>query len=83
MRLLAIVPHKFSAPLSIDIHETSLIERHPPTYEVLSYAWGLTANKACIKVGFRIGLRQGKLAVTQNLACALKHLRYIDRPRVL
>ena len=52
-----------------------------PVYEALSYAWGSEANPASIVVVE--GEREYTLAVTQNLAEALRHLRYDERPRTL
>ena len=52
----------------------------PPACEALSYAWGFTDDPVRISV-----LDGGShlLPITQNLDCALRHLRYKDKPRVL
>jgi hypothetical protein len=46
-------------------------------YEALSYEWGDSIKKESITVGGTY------LKVTVNLATALRHLRYLDRPRTL
>ena len=50
-----------------------------PVYEALSYAWG--SEKRLISIIIEEAEREYTLAVTQNLAEALRHLRYDDRPR--
>jgi hypothetical protein len=47
----------------------------PPSYEALSYAWGSNKNPACVTVG---EAGSDTIAVTRNLAAALKHLRHRD-----
>jgi hypothetical protein len=49
----------------------------PPAFEALSYAWGDT------KGVIRIQLHGNDVLITANLHCALRHLRYADRERIL
>jgi hypothetical protein len=55
---------------SNDLEETKL------KYEALSYTWGSSANLETVYID-----ESATLQIGQNLACALKHLRYFDKPR--
>lgn len=61
----------------LKIHCTLLIAKlaDSPQYEALSYAWGEPIFPE------RLYLPSGYLAITKNLAAALRHLRYPDRSR--
>lgn len=50
---------------------------HSPDYEALSYTWGDAKDTSPIRVSGEV------MQVTKNLASALKHLRYPNRPRVM
>ena len=52
-----------------------------PVYEALSYTWGFATDLDYFYVQENEG--EKALAITQNLAEALRYLRYKDRPRVL
>lgn len=67
----------------------------PPLYEALSYVWGSNENPQYIQVANKLRDASRKscpgsdyhgtarLPVTQNLAVALRHLRLLDKPRVM
>ena len=80
VRLLTLLPGATSAEICILIGIVALTEEDPPQYEALSYAWGSSEDPLHINVGTG---RSSTLAVTQNLASALTHLRYEHKPRVL
>ena len=56
-----------------------------PKYEALSYTWGPTTNPVTAHVvdSSDCTLPQPHIQIRANLACALQHLRYHDRPRTL
>jgi hypothetical protein len=59
-----------------------------PTYEALSYTWGSAINPEMAYVERQETtddqiVSQTTLKLTQNLATALRHLRYLDKPRIL
>jgi hypothetical protein len=56
-----------------------------PQYEALSYTWGSSAHSETVYVGPNgaAGKFDGTMQIWQNLACALKYLRYVDQPRTL
>jgi hypothetical protein len=59
-----------------------------PTYEALSYTWGSTINPETAYVERQETtddqiVSQTTLELGQNLATALSHLRYPDKPRIL
>jgi Heterokaryon incompatibility protein (HET) len=75
IRLLVLQPGCVSDEISCTLKIVSLDER--PSFEALSYAWGDPAEKRPIQCG------NGSLDVTINLYSALRHLRYMNRNRVL
>lgn len=80
IRFLTLLPGKFSAPIGTAISETPLTEDYTLLHcEVLSYAWGKAADKFNATVGFF----WRRVAVTRNLACALRHLRRLAKPQSL
>ena len=90
IRLLTLLPGPFEADIRINLDSTVLSEDHVPQFEALSYAWGSSETPAEVFISLEkrriaatapAGVRT--LAVTQNLATALRYLRYGDRPRVL
>jgi hypothetical protein len=80
VRLLKLLPGRFGTSIHILFESKSLIESSIPQYEALSYAWGPSDNPEDIYIGIS---EAHVLSVTQNLACALQHIRYEDRPRTL
>jgi hypothetical protein len=75
VRLLTIIPSEFADDIRCTLMKVSLDEE--PSYEALSYAWGSTQYTR------QIYLNEVPYNVTNNLESALRHLRYVDRPRVL
>jgi hypothetical protein len=67
---------KFNTPINCDLCTVSLDKG--VQYEALSYVWG--DPNAATK---QIFLRNQAFWVTPNLECALRHLRYTDRHRIL
>ncbi|KAK8070083.1 hypothetical protein PG994_006699 [Apiospora phragmitis] len=51
-----------------------------PEYECLSYAWGSEDGRKEVKIQ---GSAPRSLFVTQNLDEAIRHLRYVDRSRIM
>ena len=80
IRLLTLLPGEFSSKIHVNLQIKQLTTERRPRYEALSYVWGSTENLVDIFVGKST---KYTLAVTQNLACALRYLRYQDRKRVL
>jgi hypothetical protein len=77
IRLLTLLPGAFGTDIHCKLHKTNLHRNFPPHYQALSYAWGLAEDLVVIHIG------KGTLSVRKNLADALQHLRYPDRPRTL
>ncbi|KAH9207025.1 heterokaryon incompatibility protein-domain-containing protein, partial [Leptodontidium sp. 2 PMI_412] len=69
IRVLKLHPGTFSSEIRLSLEVTTFTEDHTPDFEAVSYTWGSDDNPT--------------LPVTQNLAEALPHFRYEDRPRVL
>ena len=77
IRLMTLHPGDFTEDIKVSICKVPLIPGNPPIYEALSYAWGSTKSMPDIKIG------NDSLAVTENLASALRYLRYKEQPRTL
>jgi hypothetical protein len=74
------VPHNDSDPGDLTAFE--------PTYEALSYTWGSAINPETAYVERQETtddqiVSQTTMELGQNLATALRHLRYLDKPRIL
>lgn len=82
IRLLTLLPGKLNSPIRVRLHTTVLRKNDVPAYEALSYTWGLADGPIDLFVDIFRGSDQS-LPLTQNLECALQHLRYIDKPRIL
>jgi hypothetical protein len=80
VRLLTLLPGLFGTSIYVLFEVKTLTESSIPRYEALSYTWGPLDNPEDIYIGTS---DDSVLSVTQNLACALQHLRYPDRPRTL
>jgi hypothetical protein len=80
VRLLKLLPGRFGTSIYVLFEVKTLTELSVPRYEALSYTWGSSDNPEDIYIG-----TSGNYvaSVTQNLTCALQHLRYEDRPRTL
>ncbi|KAF2135243.1 uncharacterized protein K452DRAFT_210786, partial [Aplosporella prunicola CBS 121167] len=79
IRLLDLSPGAFSENLHIELRQVSL-EKKSLYFEALSYVWGSPINPSFITIGSE---RNSVILVTQNLAIALRHLRYTDKIRTL
>jgi hypothetical protein len=80
VRLLKLLPGRFGSRIHVLFEVKTLTELSVPWYEALSYAWGSSDNLVDIYIGTSDDY---VVSVTQNLACALQHLRYADQPRTL
>ena len=78
---MTLLPGAFGAKVRITIRNIELSESLKPEYEALSYTWGSATDLDCVYVQENEG--EKALAITQNLAEALRYLRYEDRSRVL
>lgn len=58
---------------------------HVPPYEALSYSWGTAGDEEYIHITDLASTHDTPawLKIRKNLAAALRHLRYPDRPRTL
>ena len=81
IRLMTLLPGAFEAKTRVTIRNIGLSESLTPEYEALSYTWGSTTDLDNVYV--QADEREKALAITPNLAEALRYLRYEDRPRVL
>jgi len=77
-RLLRLSPGDFSDDLHVELEQVPL--DGTSSYEALSYVWGSTADPVSILVG---SSREHTISVTQNLATALRYLRYANGIRTL
>ncbi|KAH8592667.1 heterokaryon incompatibility protein-domain-containing protein [Bisporella sp. PMI_857] len=78
IRLLTLLPGKFSSPIRILLDIALFAETEVSEFEALSYTWGSTTDVVDIFIG-----NNRRLAVTQNLAEALRYLRHKKTPRTL
>ncbi|KFA72154.1 hypothetical protein S40288_07067 [Stachybotrys chartarum IBT 40288] len=76
IRLLELLPGVANDELCLTVRLADLNDR--PSYEALSYVWGSETNPLRISIG-----RRWSLDISQNLECALRHIRYEDRSRTL
>lgn len=81
IRLLTIHPGKSDDQIILSLISTHFPQKSPPDYEALSYTWGSQENLE--EVSIQDGGALATIRITQNLAVALRHLRYSDRPRVM
>ncbi|KAI1374589.1 HET-domain-containing protein [Hypoxylon crocopeplum] len=93
IRVVSIHPGKSEDDIVISFR-TSPFPQHRLCYDALSYVWGSETDPLPVYVGRSdsniiraIGkfhhAEHAKTLVTQNLAVALKHLRYVDKPRAM
>ena len=75
-RLLRLL-HGSTEEIECEIFEAVFQDEHLIPYEALSYAWGNLETPHTIK------LNNKRLAITDNLHVALKHLRVEDEDRIL
>jgi hypothetical protein len=77
IRLATLAPGNYDDVLVVHLSIRSLSEPKEPEYEALSYVWGTETSP-------RMALINGKaLSIGTNLDCALRHLRYQNKNRVL
>ncbi|KAH6721847.1 heterokaryon incompatibility protein-domain-containing protein [Leptodontidium sp. MPI-SDFR-AT-0119] len=80
IRLLTLLPGPFDSEIRITVTPVTFAEDSDISFEALSYTWGSPENPVDIFIGKH---GYNTLPVTRNLAEALPHLRYPDKPRVL
>ncbi|OQV06672.1 hypothetical protein CLAIMM_11213 [Cladophialophora immunda] len=56
-------------------------EDYEPRYEALSYAWDSPLHPETVYIA--TGTASSKLSIRKNLASAIRHLRYPDKPRTM
>lgn len=78
IRFVVLHPGAFSAPIAINILQTSLSRKRP--FEALSYTWGDQSTLQAVTIH---GLKKRVLYVGKNLEVALRHLRDTKRTRTL
>ena len=96
IRLMSLASGMFDDNIYVSLRTVALTQDNPPEYEALSYTWGSTENRPDVSVVPDIGTDgiwkplaalnmelSGRLAVTQNLAQALRYLRQPAQPRTL
>lgn len=76
IRLLRLDPGTDGDTLSGKLMTVTLGQRDFE-WDALSYVWGSSTNKASLE------LENGRLLITENLEVALRHLRWLDRERML
>lgn len=78
IRLLTILPGMVHNPLRGHLEVCRLAKgEEPPPFEALSYHWGDPAPAASILIN------GCALPIAHNFDVALRHLRFLGRPRVL
>jgi hypothetical protein len=77
IRLAILAPGDYDDDIVIQLQIESLSGHTKPEYEALSYVWG-TIESPCIS-----HVNGKPLTIGTNLECALRHLRFPDRKRVL
>jgi len=80
IRLAVISPGKFNDEIGVSIVVEQFSPETPPKYEALSYVWGSSESPDTIQI---TGISNVTLNVTQNLAVALRHIRFVDQPRTM
>lgn len=80
IRVLDLQPGQFAEDIIIYLNAVH-IKGHPtPSYEALSYVWGVGASTSRAWIGDKNG---PSLPITANLESALRHIRRPDKPRTL
>ena len=87
IRLLSLAPGMFDDDIYISLEIVALTRDNPPEYEGVSYTWGSTKSRPDVVVMPHVAASNlelsRRLAVTQNLAQALRYLRSPVQPRTL
>ncbi|KAM6536079.1 hypothetical protein FALCPG4_005600 [Fusarium falciforme] len=80
IRLMALLPGRWSDPISCQLGIDSLLKKERRSdYKALSYAWGLRSRSDPP----HIRVQDTMLPITVNLECALRQLRLPDEPLIL
>jgi hypothetical protein len=77
VRLLRLAPGSYDDTIVIDMWVESIFQHARPAYQALSYVWGTATSLHKVLVNGQA------ISITTNLDCALRHLRYSDKSRVL
>jgi hypothetical protein len=77
VRLLRLAPGSYDDAIVIEMWVESVFEHTTPEYHALSYVWGTSTSPHKALVNGQA------LPITTNLDCALRHLRYSDKSRIL
>ncbi|KAI1261510.1 HET-domain-containing protein [Xylariaceae sp. FL1019] len=80
IRLATLQPGKFDEDIIISLDQHFFARDGSLEFEALSYVWGEPDNSASLHIG---GNEGPKLVASQVLVTVLRHLRYIDRTRVI
>ncbi|KAI0841774.1 HET-domain-containing protein [Hypoxylon sp. FL0890] len=94
LRLVTLYPAKFEDDIVISFDTSPFPRGGSLRYEALSYVWGSNRDPLPVYVSRRgvtttTALQNGcrtrlpQILATQNLVVALRHLRYVDRPRIM
>lgn len=84
LRLVILHPGAFSDPIQVSVNHAPFSATQIPEYEALSYVWGSTADPVIVTVvETKTQSQVGILHIGQNLASALKHLRFDAKPRTI
>ncbi|OTA60391.1 HET-domain-containing protein [Hypoxylon sp. EC38] len=94
LRVVTLHPAKFEDDIVVSFDTSSFPGDDSLRYEALSYVWGSYKDPLPVYVSGRsetttTALQNGcetrlpQILATQNLVVALRHLRYVDRPRVM
>jgi hypothetical protein len=81
MRLVTILSNAFASEVQVTLQTHVFAKNTPLQYEALPYAWG--SPKDPVDIFVRSPDSHGTISVTQNLAEALRYLRYEDKTRTL
>lgn len=81
IRLLTLLPGPFDAGVNIVLKHVELAPDQAPRYEALSYTWG--SSESPVDISILQDNHPSSLPITQNLAMALRHLRYPQTSRAL
>lgn len=65
------------------LEENSEQSGYEPDYEAMSYCWGSQADTSRVLIATTEERPSMYLDIGHNLACAMQHLRYSDKPRVI
>lgn len=86
IRLLDIQPGNFPEILRLTLYHAFLDQTISQSYDAISYMWGAPTDPIKVFVSFvspDYKVHNDELLIGQNLATALKHLRYADMPRTV